>query len=608
MKPVKNGIPQGSPVSPILAAFYSAELLEKFKTPLDQPIRNTTSSHPSPTNIIMYVDDGKIYTSSTSLHTNVIILQSAYSEVETWLKSAGLAPDLSKREIMHYSRRPKYDCCPPITLHDYDGIARTLTPDRFVKWLGVHFDRRLSFNHHVKIAAAKGETAVNALTMLANTVRGLSHLFLRRLYLACVIPKTLYACPAWWNNTKCQAKPLEKVQRKALILICAAFKTTPTTALEIEASIPPLSHQANLIRRRYAVRLNKLPTNSAIIQRLPKEWRNNNPPTFPPPIPISTPKRRSKTSLQKLTTFTNHDHERINPFASPPWMRTLSLFPNRLIIKPCDKSTDAATDRENHLKLIDNYKVDPNTLYLYTDGSKIKKPGFFRIGAATVAYLLGNEIESGKLGLGGHAEVFDAEMAALALAASKAADLIRDFPNLTHIAIFSDSAASVQAITDPKPSSGQYFMLKFHNHIRSLLETHPNLSISVSWCPSHCDIPGNERADTLAKEATALSCQIPFGTTRANARHRTKQATTKLWHQDWKKTVLTGRFAIANRFEPSLNPTKQFLNLKNNREVFGRLIQCRTGHAYTGEFRQTFLPLSPDPISIRKTRNCLFFT
>jgi hypothetical protein len=42
MKPVENGIPQGSPVSPILAAFYSAELLEQF-TP---PILPSTFPHP----------------------------------------------------------------------------------------------------------------------------------------------------------------------------------------------------------------------------------------------------------------------------------------------------------------------------------------------------------------------------------------------------------------------------------------------------------------------------------------------------------------------------------------------------------------------------------
>jgi len=36
MRPVDNGIPQGSPTSPILAAFYTAELLELF-TPLPHP-------------------------------------------------------------------------------------------------------------------------------------------------------------------------------------------------------------------------------------------------------------------------------------------------------------------------------------------------------------------------------------------------------------------------------------------------------------------------------------------------------------------------------------------------------------------------------------------
>jgi hypothetical protein len=82
---------------------------------------------------------------------------------------------------------------------------------------------------------------------------------------------------------------------------------------------------------------------------------------------------------------------------------------------------------------------------------------------------------------------------------------------------------------------------------------------------------------------------------RSNAKRRSKTTTTKIWQQEWKNTNMSGRFAISNRFQPSLNPTKHFLNLKDKREVFGPVLQCRTGHAYTGEFRQSFLPLSPDP-------------
>ena len=331
-KPVDNGIPQGSPVSPVLAAYYSAELLEKFTPPppIAAPLRDFTPSHPTPINIIMYVDDGKIYVSSTSLQTNVILLQNAYKEVESWLRSAGLAPDLAKREIMHYSRRRRYDCSPPITLQDFDGVDRTLVPDRFVKWLGIHFDRKLLFNHHVKIAAARGEIAVNSLHMLANTVRGLSQALLRRLYNACVIPKILYASPAWWNDTKCQATALEKVQRKALRLICAAFRTTPTRALEIEASIPPLQLQAYLSKKRYAIRLNKLPTSSAVIQRLPNTCDYQTPGEitrtrhFPPQsqllLQVESPKQPSENSQPSQAMITNASTRSLPPHGLAPYL------------------------------------------------------------------------------------------------------------------------------------------------------------------------------------------------------------------------------------------------------------------------------------------------
>jgi ribonuclease HI len=600
MLPVENGIPQGSPVSPILASFYSAELIESISPPdpTTLPDLTTFPSQPTHTNIIMYVDDGKLYVSSNSLETNVILLKAAYHQVETWLISVGLAPDLSKREIMHYSRRRKYDCNPPITLEDYDGTTRTIVPDKFVRWLGVHFDRKLLFNHHVKILAARGENAANSLNMLANTIRGLSHLHLRRLYLSCIIPKILYACPTWWNGTKCMAKPFEKVQRHAVKLICAAFKTTPTYALEIEASIPPIKFQADLAIRRYATRLNKLPISSPVLQRLPNEWRDNKPPTAPPPLTTSHfPRRKPATTLQKAAKHTSHDHERSDPFASPPWKRTLSTFKNRFFIKPHKPPSEDITSREMHLNIISNLQNDPNVIYLYSDGSKINKAGFYRIGAAAVAYYLGNEVETGLLGLGGHAEVFDAEMAALSLSASKAANIIADFLNINSIHFFADNAASINAITDPKPGPAQYFALKFHNTLKPLLESNHNLTITVAWCPSHCDIPGNERADELAKQATMLERQIPFSVTRSNAKRRAKRSTLLLWQQEWGKNPRVGRFAIANCIPPSLKPTHHLLHLKGKWETYGRLIQCRTGHAYTGEFRRSFIPLSPDPSS-----------
>ena len=101
-----NGIPQGSPVSPMLAAFYTTELIEIFKpTTISNNNQSDEYSPLSPTqiNMIMFIDDGKIYVSSKALEMNVILIKLAYQEVERWLTSAGLSADTDKREVMHYS-------------------------------------------------------------------------------------------------------------------------------------------------------------------------------------------------------------------------------------------------------------------------------------------------------------------------------------------------------------------------------------------------------------------------------------------------------------------------------------------------------------------------
>ncbi|PPR03941.1 hypothetical protein CVT26_001146 [Gymnopilus dilepis] len=590
MHPVQNGIPQGSPVSPILAAFYTAELLEIFTPPNNSQPPATSPDSPTKINLLMYVDDGKLFVSSNSLETNTILLKNAYLEAEAWLRRAGLSPDFSKRELMHYSRRRKHNSNPSIMFNDSDGATRIVTPEATVRWLGVHFDRKLRFERHVKILAASGENTVSALTMLANTVRGLSQVHLRRLYTACVIPKILYACPAWWNGTRYQSKPLEKVQNRALRLICAAFRTTPITALEIEASIPPIRHQIHLHIKRCAIRFNKLDPNNALIRRLPNSWHDGQEPTPAPPLPPHPNKltHPRSTTLQIIASHTSPAHERIQPFLIPPWRRTPSHYPGRLFINNCPVSSDKDTLKDQHIQLVEGLKSNINAIVVYSDGSLVKQSGFQRAGAATVGFHCGSEIFSSRMGLGGHAEIFDAEQAALMMSATKAVDFARNQGNITHLHFYSDNSSAISSIFDPKPRGGQLYSYTFCNKICDFLDNNPQAQIHISWCPSHCGILGNERADQLAKEATQLAHNSPIGVTRTNALRRAKLAVLKTWRREWQRSNKSGGYAPSNRIPPSLKPTPHFAKLKNQRELFGRLVQCRTNHTYSGEFRKRF--------------------
>lgn len=60
---------------------------------------------------------------------------------------------------------------------------------------------------------------------------------------------------------------------------------------------------------------------------------------------------------------------------------------------------------------------------------------------------------------------------------------------------------------------------------------------------------------------------------------------------EWKRNVHKAGFAAANHLPPKLKPRKHFV--QTPREVFGRIVQCRTGHVFIGEYYATIVPYKP---------------
>ena len=67
-----------------------------------------------------------------------------------------------------------------------------------------------------------------------------------------------------------------------------------------------------------------------------------------------------------------------------------------------------------------------------------------------------------------------------------------------HYFIFSDSLSSIEAIRSMKlMKRSSFFLQKISEVLSALVEN--SFRITLAWVPSHCSIPGNERADSLAK-------------------------------------------------------------------------------------------------------------
>ncbi|KAJ7076453.1 hypothetical protein B0H15DRAFT_790487, partial [Mycena belliarum] len=106
--------------------------------------------------------------------------------------------------------------------------------------------------------------------------------------------------------------------------------------------------------------------------------------------------------------------------------------------------------------------------------------------------------------------------------------------------------------------------------------------------PGHEDIRGNERADELAKVAAEMWCADET-TPRTRAKRAAKDTALKKWTEDRKKTHPTGRCGPADRIPPAWRPNSHLTSTK--REIYGRLVRCRTGHAFIGGYYAKFVPL-----------------
>ena len=304
-------------------------------------------------------------------------------------------------------------------------------------------------------------------------------------------------------------------------------------------------------------------------------------------IAVRRPSRRSRRTCNawRNTPVLSSNEERIFPFLSAPWQRQASDFGGRLRITPGSLGTKKDEAAKEHIEKIEEFKYKPDHLLIYSDGSLRNLHGFRRVGAGVVIYHEEAEVYARSMGLGAKAEVYDGELTGLLMGARGASKFLEDHPDVKHVHIFADKTAAINAIFNPLPRAGQLISHNFHKTISKLLDDDPARTVEIVWAPGHKKIRGNERADELAKAGVELGATVSG--TRCNALRRAKEKMKNAWVKAWKAAPNTGRYAIANQFPPSLKHTKHF---DTQREVFGRLVQCRTGHAFIGEYYKQFVP------------------
>lgn len=196
-----NGVPQGGVLSVTLFAIMINDVVDRLPRSVGRSL---------------FVDDLAIWCKASSAISMERQLQLAVGRLEKWSLANGFRFSTSKTVACHFCRSRRG--CPALSVQLY---GKLIPSEPVVRFLGLQFDKRLTYRDHFKSLREKCFKSLNVLKCVAGTSYGADRVTLLRLYRSLIRSKLDYACFVYDSACDSSKRTLDTVHNSALRIATA---------------------------------------------------------------------------------------------------------------------------------------------------------------------------------------------------------------------------------------------------------------------------------------------------------------------------------------------------------------------------------------------------
>ena len=505
----RAGLPQGSVLAPTLFLLWSAPLVETLKR-----IPGTTP--------FLYADDTATLCAGNDIGTAKRRAQRAADALVQWADSSKMRVAGEKTQVLVLSQAPRdaADCTIKVAGEAVSGGAQ-------LKLLGVTLERTLHFGAHCKSLRGKIRPRIAQLRKLTGRSWGLKEEQLRAVASGYVRGPMEHAAAAWLPAPPpSHVEALEREVRAVARVITGCPISTRRHAVTAEAGQVPVSARRLTLAARFLAKARALPETDPL--------RTIADASVPRRLSSVTGWRELGLEVWRTAGVTSPIEPALT-WRPPPWRASGSVS-FRLDVGPGLPSGAGAQKRR---EVAGHYlaALPQCATWVWTDGSA--EGGITNGGAGAFIVFPDDETAELQEAAGSLCSSFRAEMTALRAALT----YLNEHPVHTRdpVILCTDSQAALAKLRGG-PSEQEAPIGRDIWCLLSRLATEDRPFL-LQWVPSHCGLPGNERADHLAGQASALPQEdVPVDTRtvhRAAAR-AARSSSISEWPAGWYQSLMDG--------------------------------------------------------------------